>query len=408
MKKIFFFLVFILFGVNCFSQWTQANNGIANLSLGAKLLASDDTNLYSGTLSGGKMYKSNDNGNNWTEIQPPVTANLPECGFLFNGKYFAGLNASTECIYYTTNNGSSWNVATGSPVATVVRGFYSLSSYIFAYTSNKGIYKSADDGVTWTEANTGLTNLNVVGIERFNNKLYAATIGGGVYTSSDFGGNWSTANNGLSTALNASIIWRLGNSMLYISQDGLSFRSLNDGRSWASWTKPAIMGLSVNEVYRNGINIYIESRHFDGGLRDSIYFSNTDGQQWLNITDNLSATNLNASGITEFNGNLYTAYNISSPGTGIYRRAVILGVKETKIDKLFDIYPNPFTNKIIVANKTNQLIKQLEVLDIQGRTILNSSHFSNNIINTEDLNTGIYLIKITLDDNTIVHRKMSK
>jgi hypothetical protein len=122
----------------------------------------------------------------------------------------------------------------------------------------------------------------------------------------------------------------------------------------------------------------------------------------------LSATNLNASGITEFNGNLYTAYNISSPGTGIYRRAVILGVKETKIDKLFDIYPNPFTDKIIVANKTNQLIKHLEVLDIQGRTILNSSHFSNNIINTEDLNAGIYLIKITLDDNTIVHRKMSK
>jgi hypothetical protein len=379
------------------------------LTSGAKLLGSSNSNLFAGTLGGGKMYRSNNNGGNWSEIQPPVTGVVPECGYYFNGNYFSGLNSSTACIYYSTNDGTTWNSVSGGPQTTVVRGFLSLSSTIFAYTSNKGIYRSTDGGSNWSAVNTGLTNLNVAWMETLNTKIFAATIGGGIFVSSDNGVTWTQSNAGITSgALNAAFIWRMGTSLYYYEQGGSFYTSNNEGTSWNNWVKPSIMGLGINEIYRNGANLFFESRHFaGGGLRDSIYFSVNEGKSWTNITSNLSAVNLNASGIIQHGGFVFIAYNLISPGFGIYRNSITVGINDSFLSSFIQFYPNPFADKIEISDTSNKNIKRISVYDNHGKMVLSVSNFENPL-NTSSLNSGFYIIEVTLDNNMTIRNKMIK
>jgi len=409
MKKMYFLLLTIFVSVPCFAQWEQVNNGIINLSQGARLLGSSDTHLFAGTLGGAKMYRTMDNGNNWTEIQPPVTGNVPESGYFFNGKYFSGLNSSMDCVFYTTDNGTSWNSVTEGPQTTVVRGFSSLSGNIFVFTSTKGIYKSSDGGLIWNASNSGLSNLNVIWMETINSKLIAATIGGGIFISTNNGETWVQSNTGIASGdLNAQLVWRMGTNLYYTAQGGGSYLSNNQGTNWSSWTKPSEMGLGVNEIYRNGANLYMEARHFSGAtLKDSLYISQNEGVVWTNITENLSASDLNASGITEFFGDVFIAYNLVSPNLGIYRKTTTLGINQNYQSDFLRIYPNPFNEKIILSNYSSKKIKQVSIYNSQGKLVV--SEIGNiESMNTLLLNKGFYIIEILFIDNTTVREKLIK
>lgn len=409
MKKINLSALIILAGINaCFAQWGQVNNGIINLTSGAKLLGSSNTHLFAGTLGDSKMYRTIDNGNNWIEIQPPVTTNVPECGYYFSGKYFSGLNSSMNCVFYTNDNGTTWNSVTGGPQTTVVRGFSSLSGNIFAYTSSSGIYKSSDGGSTWSAANSGLTNLNVIWMETINSKLIAATIGGGVFISTDNGASWVQSNTGIAGGdLNAELVWKMGTNLYYTAQGGGSYLSNNEGTNWSSWTKPSVMGLGVMEIHRNGTNLYMESRHFSGGMRDSIYITSNEGASWTNITANLSATDLNASGITEFGGYVFIAYNLMSPNLGVYRNTTTVGINDNELSNDISIYPNPFNDKIVLRNSSNETIKQVFIYDNLGKLVV-SENGNAEYINTSGLNNGLYFMEIIFSDNSSTKRKLIK
>ncbi|MBK6344742.1 MAG: T9SS type A sorting domain-containing protein [Bacteroidales bacterium] len=408
MKKSTISLLFILIGIAGLAQWGPVNNGIGNLTSGAKLLGSSATHLFSGTLAGPKMYRSNDNGNNWSEIQPPVTGNLPECGYYFNGKYFSGLSSSMDCIFTTADNGTTWNTVSGGPATTWVRGFIHLQDILFAYTSSMGVYRSTDGGSTWSTANNGIGNLNIIFMETINTKLFAATIGGGLFVSDDHGSSWTSSNNGIAGGdLNAELVWRMGSNLYYTAQGGGSYVSSNEGANWTAWAKPAIMGLGVLEFCRKGTHLYFESRHFAGGLRDSLYMSSDEGSSWTNITGNLLATDLNASGITEFNGYPFIAYNLMTPGNGIYRRDGPTGIPTVVNNNNIELYPNPFSDRILLLNKSKEEVTGIQIYDASGRTALSCDGVITSIV-TSSLKPGIYLIKLKLANGTMVYRKMIK
>ncbi|HNQ83996.1 MAG TPA: T9SS type A sorting domain-containing protein [Bacteroidales bacterium] len=407
MVKYYLLSIFVFLSALSTAQWGPVNNGISNLSFGVKLLGSSDAYIFSGTLADARMYRSGDNGNNWDEIDPPVTGNVPECGFFFEDKYFAGLNSSQECIFYSTDDGSSWNSVSGGPQTTWVRGFFSLSGDIFAFTSSAGIYKSTDGGSNWEPANSGLDNYNVIRMESINSKLLAATIGGGVFASTDNGETWFPSNNGIAGSdLNATLVWRMGAGLFYMEQGGAAYTSNDEGANWSAWIKPAVMGLAVNEIYRTGNHLYMESRHFAGGLKDSVYYSINEGFSWDNITDNLSASDLNASGITEFEGYAFIAYNIISPGLGIYRRGISTGTVEMNNPVSIEIYPNPFREKISFASFSRNNIKQINLFDNLGRLVLSEN--GSETVNTSGLPGGTYIVAVVLADNTTIRRKLIK
>lgn len=70
------------------------------------------------------------------------------------------------------------------------------------------------------------------------------------------------------------------------------------------------------------------------------------------------------------------------------------------------IYPNPFQNELQI--ETNKIISSYIVVDISGKTILNSNsilEFSNSVT---QLKNGIYFLQLNYDDNTNTSHKIIK
>jgi len=69
------------------------------------------------------------------------------------------------------------------------------------------------------------------------------------------------------------------------------------------------------------------------------------------------------------------------------------------------LYPNPANNLIIIANETLKYIQNLQIFDVTGQ-ICNSNIFDQeNTIDISNLQNGIYFIKITFDDNSLITKK---
>lgn len=377
------------------AQWGQVNAGITNISMGAKVLGHSGRSIFCGTLNGAKMYRSADNGNNWSEITTPVAGNVPECGFYAGTTYYSGLNAASDCIYTSTNEGNTWAVGSGGPTSSVVRGFISAGTSVFAYTSNKGVYKSSDNGATWLQVNSGLTNLNVIWMESITNKIIAATIGAGVFVSNDNGNSWAASNTGISGgALNASFIWKMAGSLYYYEPGGTAYKSTDDAATWTAWTKPTFFGLGLNEVYRRGSNLYIETRFFSGGLRDSVFVSTNEGQSWSNITANLSASDLNASGLLEFNGFAFISYNLISPNLGVYRYVMPVGLNKESVERAsVTFFPNPTKDVLLFSSLNSDKLVTYTIISALGKElksgILNSEE---NKLDISELAEGTYYL----------------
>lgn len=72
-----------------------------------------------------------------------------------------------------------------------------------------------------------------------------------------------------------------------------------------------------------------------------------------------------------------------------------LGVSDlTAVD--FDYYPNPVNEVLTIQSQ--ETLKSIDVYNLLGQTILNSSKISNGKIDLSALNSGIYLVKATFED----------
>lgn len=71
------------------------------------------------------------------------------------------------------------------------------------------------------------------------------------------------------------------------------------------------------------------------------------------------------------------------------------------------IYPNPVTNgRIYISTEQNSSTKEIEIYDMLGKKVLNTTLTNNNKeINISNLTPGIYMIKIT-ENNTSATRKL--
>lgn len=377
------------------AQWTQTNFGIADLTQGAAVLGASPTHLFA--KAGATLYRSSDNGSIWTAATNPVALNPTECGLYAGGRYFAGLNASSDCIYYTTDDGSTWNTVTNAPQATVVRGFLANSTHVFAYASTGGVFRAPLPGDAWTTVNAGLANTNVIGMLLVGNDLFTNTIGGGIFKSTDGGSSWSASNAGISPSdLNGENLWVMGGDLFYTAQGGGKYTSTDGGATWSVWAGVPQLGLGLLEVKRFGGNLYIETRHFaGGGLRDSLYQSADEGASWTNITGNLNAADLNGSGIIENNGCVFLGYNLISPGQGLFRRCGSTSVPEQGMADGLRLYPDPTEGAVVLELPDDAVGRSYRVLDLHGAEVLRGRLTATRMhLDLTALAAGSYLLKV--------------
>ena len=373
------------------AQWTQVNDGLATLVYGAGTHGTTQTNVFARAYN--VLYRSSDHGGTWTAVDNPIAGNPSDVGYYFNGRYFAGSSSISACIHYSDNEGDSWTTAPGAPSATVVRGFFEYGGALYAYTSSVGIYRTLD-GNTWTAVNNGLTNLNVIGMASSGPYFVAATIGGGVFRTIN-ATSWTQATGIGNGDLNGENVWRMGSNLYYSAQGGAEYVSSDFGATWTAWTQPAFFGLGMVEVKRFGNTLYLESRHFAGGQRDSLYRSTNEGASWTNITGNLNAADLNGSGILEHDGYVFIGYSIGSAGQGIYRYALSTGMDEADGTMQPRAFPNPTADRVKIQLPQQAIGSPYRVLGITGAEVLRGRMDGAQVdLDLSGLSAGSYLLHV--------------
>jgi len=177
-------------------------------------------NLFLAGTNGQGMYLSNDNGNNWIEINNGLRNTYP-ISLSTNGSDIFSSLLGYNGLFKTSDYGSSWNKSLNGLVPGFANSLFMQGTNIYAATS-QGVYFSSDSGNTWTIR--GLDSISVTSITSDSIFLIAGTGGWGTYVSIDSGFNWIQKNNGL-TNLNITKVLVEGSNIFAISYGGGVFLS---------------------------------------------------------------------------------------------------------------------------------------------------------------------------------------
>ena len=83
-----------------------------------------------------------------------------------------------------------------------------------------------------------------------------------------------------------------------------------------------------------------------------------------------------------------------------------VSVYEDESNNILSLYPNP-TNDHLVLELDGQKVREVEILDVLGSKVT-SYNYTGKPIDVSELNSGNYVVKITLDDASIVQGRFSK
>jgi hypothetical protein len=117
-------------------------------------------------------------------------------------------------------------------------------------------------------------------------------------------------------------------------------------------------------------------------------------------------SNILIGGYTVNNGNVGVP---SVSGIGMIR-ITNTPLKNEEFEKttIFKIYPNPTNSSFYIDNYLKKHIDGVEILDCNGRKFDFSYDKSSNLFNIENLQTGIYFVKIMFENKTSVFKLIKK
>jgi hypothetical protein len=85
-----------------------------------------------------------------------------------------------------------------------------------------------------------------------------------------------------------------------------------------------------------------------------------------------------------------------------------LSISEVEIIPNVVIYPNPFSTSLTISSENN-VINSVEIVDVLGNKIMSlSPKNSTYLVQTDQLKTGIYCLKIEFTNHQIIYQKIIK
>lgn len=177
-------------------------------------------NVFATTYEG-SIYKSTDNGINWTMV---FSGSMPSFHSLIvkGNNVFAGSEGGLDVL---TNNGNTFSLTS------LNRGVYSLaidSTDIYCGTQSFGVYKSTDNGVSWIV--TSLNSYDIFSLLVNGGKIFAGTGISGVKCSTDKGISWYQTE---ITGDNIHALAAIGNTVFAAVGFFGVYTSTNNGINWS-------------------------------------------------------------------------------------------------------------------------------------------------------------------------------
>jgi hypothetical protein len=174
------------------STWTQTSSVSANWFSPAM----SGTGQYQiNAIYGGAIYYSSNYGQTWTIATSSPTGNWGSAAMSNNGKYavicYTANNLGTPGLsYYSSTYGQTWTSTAISVNGKVAMSFSGQYMCITNHSSGTlGVYVSSNYGLTWTRTNTN--GMYVICMSATGQYVYTSPYTGTAYMSSDYGQTWS-------------------------------------------------------------------------------------------------------------------------------------------------------------------------------------------------------------------------
>jgi hypothetical protein len=392
MKKIIFTLLIINFSILIANaQWVQMSNGMGTNKKVWSLAASGD-NIFAGTNYPYGVYRSTNNGLNWTQTS---LNNQSGNVLLINGNnIYAGTN---QGVFNSTNSGQNWmqiGISNRSVWALTIHG-----NNIFAGTDfGHGVYRSTNNGLNWTQTSLGDTNFISSLVMSGNNVFAGDYTSNSVFLSSDTGNTWTQISLGGTPTEVVLCLAVKGNYMFAGVDNGGVFRSSNSGFNWTQ-TSLNNRGITSFTIKDN----YIFAGDFFYG---EVYLSSNNGTSWYLKNQGLGSQNEVHSLTTT------SQYIFAGTNYNVWRRGFteIIGIQKISelVPSSFSLsqnYPNPFNPATKIKMEIAKLCNvKLIVYDILGReveTLINEKLKPGTYevtFNGSNYASGVYFYKLVAND----------
>jgi photosystem II stability/assembly factor-like uncharacterized protein len=212
--------------------------------------------------SAGSIYRSIDNGNNWSNVFEGFTLGIVQTLVEKDSSLYT---ATSSGLYLSKNYGTNWDLITTNSINATISSIVFTENKMFVGTNGGGIFLSTNNGTSWVPVNIGLTNKYISFLTINSSTLFAGTYSG-IFRSIDSGSNWSPANGVFFTMASN------GASLLAGNAEGI-FISNNNGLNWLKSNS----GLSF--PYVNSL-AFIDNNIFVGTFNQGLFLSSNKGAEW--------------------------------------------------------------------------------------------------------------------------------
>lgn len=316
-----------------------------------------------------------------------------------NNNVWAGTSAGVSM--YDGNNWTTYTVSDGL----ADNGIYAIAGdtdgNVWLGTYGYGVTKY--DGANWTTFNyldgfpgdvSATAAINQISVDPFGNKWFATDMGLVSYDGSNF------------TTLN---MLTAGDSLL---SDYITCIAVDDNNH--KWLGTLSYGIARFDNTNNWMQNYRVAEGLYNNYVQDIDFD-SQGNMWIGMFASYNGDG----GITKFDSANGVSYTVAqglvdahiirmaidkndnvwiATGNGVSKFTDFSGICENDASNQIQIYPNP-TNENIYINKALNS-GMAEISDITGKKISSQPVFSNSILHTENLENGLYFLRITADGKT--------
>ena len=425
--------------------------------------------VYMGGYDIGFWYSLN-HGGSWKRSLPDKTtypdyswyqAGGSNCNIVLNdparenvvwASFSAEQPATESALFKSVEYGENWVMSnTGlAPLGLAMHGLSldinsNVDNRTLYVTQNGNVYKSVDDGQTWN-VKLEVGGLKFTAVDQVNGSLVYAGGENGFWRSIDGGENWTSvglpemsyiqtiegSNMRPDIIPTSDVPWAVPpieawqgifeiktdpnfEGRVYAIAHGPNkglYRSDDGGINWEMlFPNDKMRGVAIAPNNSNIVYASSSLSYHSGGFDStSIGFivSYDGGDTWTTANDGMAWTNGGRMEIETGSNPHIWAW---SPGTGIQHAEIPNYTTEahilTSVDCI-EVYPNPFTNFVIVDGNFSNY--EIQILNASGQIVSDLSNVSSPVkINLQDFSSGVYFLRIqNLLNNNLSIQKILK